>query len=439
MLSQDKLNRHGFDMTITSLSKLPDASCSAQIIADYLRVRHDSEAICQYLEIEDYGMQTFPDVSPPKWHLAHVSWFFETFILKPFVKNYREYHPQFAHLFNSYYETVGTFHPRPERGLLARPTVREVYQYRAWIDDAMQSLLGDEGHADYQEIVNRTILGLHHEQQHQELLYTDIKHIFAYSPLQPVYCAVDYPRIDAVAPYQWLSIAEGVTETGHTGVGFGYDNEFPRHKNWLQAGKLANRLVTNGEFIEFMNDGAYQQAALWLSDGWSTVRQQQWQAPLYWQQRDNEWWHSTLSGFKPVDPNAPVCHVSLYEAEAFARWSGKRLPTEFEWEQVASGQTINGNLRDAGLHHPVATDGTDQQFYGDVWEWTQSTYSPYPGYKTPAGAIGEYNGKFMSNQFVLRGGSCVTPAEHIRATYRNFFYPADRWQFSGIRLAEDQV
>lgn len=422
-------------MTITSLSKLPETSSSTQLIEDYLRVREGSGIICSYLEVEDYGLQTIPDVSPPKWHLAHVSWFFETFLLKPFLSQYREFNQQFAHLFNSYYETVGTFHPRPERGLLARPTVKEVYQYRAWVDEAMQTLLADESHPDYTEIMNRTILGLHHEQQHQELLFTDIKHIFAYSPLRPIYRACDYPTQHTVSEYQWLNIDEGIYQAGHSGDGFGYDNEFPRHKSYLNKARLANRLVSNGEFIEFINAGAYQQPSLWLSDGWKTVQQQQWQAPLYWENCDGEWWYTTLSGFKPVDLNAPVCHVSLYEADAFARWAGKRLPTEFEWESVASRQKIAGNLREQQFYQPVA--GKGDQFYGDAWEWTQSTYSPYPGYQTPPGAIGEYNGKFMSNQFVLRGGSCVTPTEHIRATYRNFFYPADRWQFSGFRLTED--
>ncbi|MDH5777282.1 MAG: ergothioneine biosynthesis protein EgtB [Gammaproteobacteria bacterium] len=425
-------------MTTTSLSKLPEVSTASQLVKDYLRVRSESESICAPLEIEDYGLQTIDDVSPPKWHLAHVSWFFETFILKPFSNNYKEFNPQFAHLFNSYYETVGTFHPRPERGLLARPTVAEVYQYRAHVDDAMQSLLADESHTQYKEITNRTILGLHHEQQHQELLFTDIKHIFAYSPLHPVYQNCDYPHVDNIAPIGWLDIDEGVCETGHAGEGFAYDNEFPRHKNYLNGSRVANRLVTNGEFIEFINAGAYQQPQWWLSEGWKTVQQQNWSAPLYWQKQGGVWWYTTLSGFKPVDHNAPVCHVSLYEADAYARWAGKRLPSEIEWEFLAAQREIKGNLRDQQYYQPIAGANNNEQFYGDVWEWTQTSYSPYPGYVTPPGAIGEYNGKFMSSQFVLRGGSCVTPQEHIRATYRNFFYPGDRWQFSGIRLAEDK-
>ncbi|MDH5444253.1 MAG: ergothioneine biosynthesis protein EgtB [Gammaproteobacteria bacterium] len=426
-------------MTATSLSKLPEYTSFSQLNADFLRVREDSESICRPLEIEDYGMQTIADVSPPKWHLAHTSWFFETFLLKPFVQNYREFHPQFAHLFNSYYETVGTFHPRPERGLLARPTVKEVYSYRAHVDEAMTRLIEMTDHEQYEEIINRTILGLHHEQQHQELLYTDIKHIFAYSPLRPVYREKDYPSTDKLKALDWLSVSPHVYETGHVGKVFAYDNEYPRHKSYLNGAKLASRLVTNGEFLEFIEEGAYQRAELWLSDGWKTVQQYHWQAPLYWEQIDGEWWYMTLSGFKPVDLNAPVVHVSLYEADAFARWAGKRLPTEAEWEVLASQAAIKGNLRDSDNLQPIALQGYHEQFYGDVWEWTQSPYAPYPGYKTPPGAIGEYNGKFMSNQFVLRGGSCVTPAEHIRATYRNFFYAGDRWQFSGIRLAEDLV
>ena len=426
-------------MTTTSLSKISLQNASSSLSEDYVRVRGDSVSICRPLEIEDYGLQTMVDTSPPKWHLAHTSWFFETFLLKPFIKNYKYFHPQFAHLFNSYYETVGTFHPRPERGLLARPTVKEVYQYRAVIDDAMQVLLSDESHPEYSEIVKRTILGLHHEQQHQELLYTDIKHIFAYSPLRPVYRDVTYPALEKKFTTGWLELPEAVHEIGHAGPGFAYDNEYPRHKTYINGARLASRLVTNGEFMSFIEAGGYQQATLWLSDGWKTVQQQDWQAPLYWQQEQDSWWHMTLSGYKPVDPDAPVCHVSLYEADAFARWSGKRLPTEAEWESIASQQALIGNLRETDFLQPVALQGDHHQWFGDVWEWTQSAYTAYPGYKTPAGAIGEYNGKFMSNQFVLRGGSCVTPAEHIRASYRNFFYAGDRWQFTGIRLAEDMT
>ena len=426
-------------MSLSTLSKISDAILFSQLVQDFLRVRKDSEIICQPLELEDYGIQTFPDVSPPKWHLAHTSWFFETFLLKPFLTNYQEYHEKFAHLFNSYYETVGTFHPRPERGLLARPTVKEVYAYRQAVNDAMQDLLSDENHAEYEEIINRTILGLHHEQQHQELLYTDIKHIFAYSPLRPVYREMEDPASQNPGSMEWLEIVSGVKEIGHTGKGFGYDNEYPQHKIYQHDAQIASRLVTNGEFIEFIKAGGYQQATLWLSEGWKVVQQQQWRCPLYWEKQGDTWWHMTLSGFKPVDQHAPVCHVSLYEAEAYARWCGKRLPTEAEWELSAASEKIGGNLRDMDNLSPVAQQGSNKQFYGDVWEWTQSPYAPYPGYKTPAGAIGEYNGKFMSSQYVLRGGSCVTPAEHIRASYRNFFYPADRWQFSGFRLAEDSV
>ena len=424
-------------MTIPIAAKIPDQNNLSKFAQDFLRIRRDSVAICEPLEIEDYGVQTFADVSPPKWHLAHTSWFFETFLLKPYLKGYQSYHELFAHLFNSYYETVGTFHPRPERGLLARPTVREVYKYRETVNAAMQELLSDENHTDYREIINRTVIGLHHEQQHQELLYTDIKNIFAYSPLQPIYLDMTYPDTIDPGPMRWLEIEAGIKEIGHPGLGFAYDNEYPRHKVYQANARIASRLVTNGEFMEFIKAGGYGQAERWLSDGWKAVRQQQWQSPLYWEKRDGSWWYMTLSGFKPVDEHAPVCHVSLYEADAYARWCGKRLPTEAEWEVIAAGEPIQGNLRDAGYFQPQPRQGGTRQFYGDVWEWTQSPYAPYPGYKTPPGAIGEYNGKFMSSQYVLRGGSCVTPAEHIRPSYRNFFYPADRWQFSGIRLAED--
>ncbi len=407
----------------------------------YARVRADSERLCQPLEIEDYGIQTMPDVSPPKWHLAHTSWFFETFLLKPYLPGYSEYHPLYAHLFNSYYETAGTYHPRPERGLLARPTVAEMYAYRAYIDEHMQTLLDRDNAGNVTAVVERTRLGLNHEQQHQELLLTDIKHIYAYNPLRPVY---KRPIADSAAgragpPMAFVEVEGGVQEIGFVGEGFCYDNETPRHRVYVEDFRLATRLVTNGEYRAFIDDGGYRQPQWWLSDAWKCIRTQQWQAPLYWELRDGEWWRMTLRGIRPVDEYEPVCHVSYYEADAFARWAGKRLPTEAEWETVAGRLPVAGNLRDTDALEPLPADDVKgwQQFYGDVWEWTQSPYTAYPGYRPPAGALGEYNGKFMSSQMVLRGGSCVTPAEHIRATYRNFFYPGDRWQYSGIRLAED--
>jgi ergothioneine biosynthesis protein EgtB len=407
----------------------------------YIRVRQESESICSALKVEDYGIQTMPDVSPPKWHLAHTAWFFETLLLKPYLPEYQCYHPKFAELFNSYYNSLGGQHPRPERGLLARPTVSEIYQYREYVDDAMAALLAHPKHPQWQDIESRTILGLNHEQQHQELLLTDIKHIFAYNPLQPVFRDIKLPRTMSSIRRElpWLEFPAAVYDVGWQGDSFAYDNESPCHKQYLQGFRLAPRLVTNGQYIEFMESGAYQNALLWLSDAWIEVSKQAWQAPLYWQKIENDWWHMTLSGLQQVDLHAPVCHVSYFEADAYARWKGKRLATEAEWELAARKYDIAGNFRDSGFLQPVTAgvENGQHQFYGDVWEWTMSPYSPYPGYDQQRGPLGEYNGKFMSNQMVLRGGSCVTPLGHIRASYRNFFYPADRWQFSGIRLAED--
>ncbi|MGD8782934.1 MAG: ergothioneine biosynthesis protein EgtB [Thioalkalispiraceae bacterium] len=403
----------------------------------FTSVRTDSEAICQPLEKEDYGIQTMPDVSPPKWHLAHTSWFFETFILKPYLKNYRSYDPLFAHLFNSYYEQAGTFHPRPERGLLSRPTVDEIIAYRQHINGYMQELLTDSQHPEYKEIQRRTEIGIHHEQQHQELLLTDIKHIFAYNPLKPVYKDLAKPATAEPAELSWHEQPAGIYAIGNKGDGFAYDNEFPRHKVYLEPFRIARRLVTNREYLQFIMQGGYDNPALWLSDGWKTIQENNWRTPLYWENIDDRWFEMTLAGIRPLDLTAPLSHVSFYEANAYANWKGLRLPTEMEWEVVASDLDIDGNLRDQGYLQPISSSESGlTQFYGDVWEWTQSSYTPYPGYRAAEGALGEYNGKFMSSQMVLRGGSCVTPKNHIRASYRNFFYPGDRWQFTGIRLAE---
>jgi len=416
-------------------------SDSRTLAAAFERVRADSERICAPLEIEDYGIQTMADVSPPKWHLAHTSWFFETFLLKPYLGGYREFHPLYAHLFNSYYETAGTYHPRPERGLLARPTVEQVYAYRAHIDEHMLRLLTQSEAGDAQAVAYRATLGMHHEQQHQELLLTDIKHIFAYNPLRPAYMPEALPvSVDASdPPLHFIGVEGGVKQIGSEGAGFAYDNETPCHRVYVDDFRLGSRLITNGEYRAFIEDGGYSQPQWWLSDAWKTVQVQQWQAPLYWEPRDGEWWQMTLRGMSRVDDDAPVCHVSYYEADAFARWAGKRLPTEAEWEIVAAQLPVTGNLRERGALAPQRAQNEQrwQQIYGDVWEWTQSPYAAYPGYRPLEGTLGEYNGKFMSSQMVLRGGSCVTPPDHIRATYRNFFYPGDRWQFSGIRLAED--
>lgn len=411
-----------------------------QAIRQYQNVRQLSEQLCEPLEIEDYVLQTTAEASPTKWHLAHVSWFFETFILSEFKPHYQAFHARYRYLFNSYYEQVsGGIYPRPQRGLLSRPTVAEVFRYRAWVDEHMQALLNMASEAHWAEIVRRLLIGINHEQQHQELLLTDIKYNLGFNPLRPAY-RDDLPTsaLSSPVPLQWLEFAGGLQDIGFAGEGFAYDNESPRHQQFLYPYRLASRLVSNAEYLEFMQDGGYQNPALWLADGWKIVRDNGWQAPLYWEQQDNEWWLYTLGGLRPFNPAEPVCHISYYEADAFATWAGKRLPTEAEWEMAASQPVICGNLREQGRLHPApAQDAAGlQQMYGDLWEWTQSAYQPYPGYRAVAGALGEYNGKFMCNQQVMRGGSCVTPADHLRVTYRNFFYAHERWQFKGLRLAE---
>jgi ergothioneine biosynthesis protein EgtB len=409
------------------------------LVTHYRAVRGISENLCSPLLAEDGCMQTMPDVSPPKWHLAHVSWFFETFVLKPFSPDYAEYDPHFAVLFNSYYEGAGAMHPRAQRGFLSRPPLEQVYRYRRHVDDHMTALIDGAADEQWCDIAFRVTLGLHHEQQHQELLLTDIKHIFASQPLRPVYRnAVHEVSAKPAAP-EWHEIAGGLLEIGCVGGRFCYDNETPRHRVYLEDFRLASRPVTNGDYLEFMAAGAYRRPEYWLSEGWRAVRERNWQAPLYWERDTGSWRCMTLSGMREVDEYEPVCHVSYYEADAYARWSGKRLPTEAEWEVAARNVPIAGNLQDTGRFHPAAAQGSGMvQVYGDVWEWTQSPYAAYPGFRPLAGTLGEYNGKFMCNQIVLRGGSCATPADHIRASYRNFFYPADRWQFSGIRLADDR-
>ncbi len=427
-----------------SLKTTPSSSDNKNlfVLAAYGRVRDESETICKPLEIEDYGIQTMPDVSPPKWHLAHTSWFFETFILKPFVKDYVVFQASYEYLFNSYYEQVGKFHPRPERGLLSRPTVAEIYEYRQYVNDQITSLMLNLDQKisdlkDRDEILRRIEIGLHHEQQHQELMLTDIKHIFANNPLKPVYRDLKLTPQSKSGSLNWIKHPAGIYEIGHKGKTYAFDNESPNHKVYLEPFQIASRLTTNEEFLKFIDAGGYENPAYWLSDGWKTVQTQQWQQPFYWFKENNEWYEMTLAGKRPLDLSAPVSHVSFYEANAYANWLAKRLPTEQEWEVAARQFEVAGNFREQGYLQPVATNQDENnQFYGDAWEWTQSSYSPYPGYKAASGALGEYNGKFMSSQFVLRGGSCVTPQNHIRTSYRNFFYPGDRWQYSGIRLAE---
>jgi ergothioneine biosynthesis protein EgtB len=376
-----------------------------------------------------------PDASPVKWHLAHVSWFFENFVLAPYVRGFEPFHPQFGYLFNSYYETVGTFFPRPGRGVLSRPTVDEVYRYRAHVDRAIGDGIDAVGDKSWADVARRIELGLHHEQQHQELLLTDVKHLYALNPLRPAYRPPLEPRDAPGRPLGWLEFPAGIREIGWAGREFAFDNEMPRHRVFLEPFRLADRLVTNGEYLAFMGGGGYTRADLWLSEGWRAVRERGWEAPLYWERIDGEWWQMTLAGPRRVDDREPVCHVSYYEADAYARWAGKRLPTEAEWEVASARSAIAGNFRESGRLHPAPADGGTQLF-GDVWEWTSSSYSPYPGFRPLEGSLGEYNGKFMANQLVLRGGSCATPAAHMRGSYRNFFYGPDRWQFMGIRLAE---
>jgi ergothioneine biosynthesis protein EgtB len=409
---------------------------NSPLAAAYAEVRQVTERLCEPLATEDYVVQSMPDVSPTKWHLAHTSWFFETFVLSDALPDYTPFHPRYAYLFNSYYNAVGDRHPRPQRGLLTRPTVGEIFRYRRHVDDAMAHLLTA---APAEAVAAVTTLGLHHEQQHQELLLTDIKHVLASNPLHPAYRECP-PRPPAAAPpFDWVPHPEGVCSIGHDGDGFAFDNETPRHRVLIRPFALASRLVTNDEYLAFMADGGYGRHDLWLSDGWDTVHANGWEAPLYWERHSDGWMVLTLGGLQPVNGAGPVCHVSYYEADAFARWAGARLPSEAEWEVAAAPVSIEGNFADDGLLHPAPAPRRTglTQMFGDVWEWTASPYGAYPGYRAPAGALGEYNGKFMCNQMVLRGGSCVTPRSHIRATYRNFFPPPARWQFTGIRLARD--
>ncbi len=437
------------------------------LTAEFARVREQSETLCEPLAVEDFGVQPMNDASPPKWHLAHTSWFFETFLLKPFQSDYEVFHPRFEYLYNSYYNGVGDPFPRQRRGLLSRPTVREIYAYRRYVDDAMMSLLSSTD----AQVTGRIELGLNHEQQHQELLLTDVKYNLGHNPLYPAY-RDDLTVSGAVAEttnltFSSFSAAKAKVWIGARG-GFCFDNELPRHEALVPPFALADRVVTNAEYLEFIEDAGYQRPELWLSDGWnwllqrrSVVQHDLLCTPLYWVKPDEKWLEYRLGGLAKLEMAAPVTHVCYYEADAYARWAGYRLATEQEWETAAQEvrgvqksplspeRTVDidhdvpeyGNFVESHTLHPVpsrpASKKTCTQLFGDVWEWTASPYTAYPGYRPQAGTRGEYNGKFMSNQLVLRGGSCVTPRNHIRASYRNFFYPQDRWQFSGIRLAHD--
>ena len=405
---------------------------------EYRRVRAATVALCATLAPEDTVAQSMPDASPAKWHLAHTTWFFEQFLLAHFEPGYQRFRDGWDFLFNSYYQAVGPMHARPQRGLLTRPTLGEIKAYRAHVDTAMDKLLRERG-AD-PEVAARVTLGLNHEQQHQELLLTDILHLFSLNPLQPVFRDVPAAAESAPVALRFIAGRDGIVEIGRAGEGFAYDNESPRHRELLHPHVLANRCVSNAEFRQFIDDGGYRQPALWLAEGWDTVRREGWAHPLYWDDALETTF--TPGGRRAIDPAAPVCHVSFFEADAFARWAGARLPTEAEWETLAQGLPVAGNFVDDGVLCPLparASGGGDHalQMFGDVWEWTASPYIGYPGYRPAAGALGEYNGKFMNGQWVLRGGSCATPAGHVRASYRNFFFPAARWQFSGLRLARD--
>jgi ergothioneine biosynthesis protein EgtB len=411
------------------------------LAARYAALRQATEALAAPLSAEDQTLQSMPDCSPTKWHRAHTSWFFETFLLSPFDPDYRVFDAAYGYLFNSYYETVGPRHPRPQRGLLSRPGVAEIARYRAHVDAAMARLIAGLGAASWHEVAPLVELGLQHEQQHQELILMDIKHALSLNPLQPAYHAPAASPRSAAPALAWRAVAGGLRQIGHGGAGFAFDNETPRHKVWLEPFRLASRLVTCGDYLDFIAAEGYRRPEFWLSDGWAAVAQQGWTAPLYWTREDRGWSIFTLAGRRALDPAEPVVHVSFYEADAFARWAGRRLPTEAEWEVAAveAGVALDGNLADHGRYHPAPAAGAAglQQMIGDAWEWTASPYVAYPGFRPAAGAVGEYNGKFMSNQMVLRGGAAVTPAGHVRASYRNFFPPASRWAFAGIRLAED--
>lgn len=417
---------------------MPVSTANAQLLVDYQRVRAHSHRLCEPLQPEDYVVQSMPDASPTKWHLAHTSWFFEQFLLTTAVPGYLSPFPQYGFLFNSYYNALGPRTSRPRRGMLSRPTVAEVYDYRRYVDEQMQRWL--ESDPDLKRWGDILVLGLHHEQQHQELIVTDLNHMLSENPLDPVYQAVEMEATADPGPLERVEFEGGLVKIGWDGQGFAFDNEGPRHQRFLQPFALGQRLVTNQEYLQFIESGGYQQAEWWLSAGWALVCEQGWQAPCYWRKREDGWAQRGLAGTHPIRPHQPVAHVSYYEADAYARWAGARLPCEAEWEVAAAQLPIEGNFAEGGLFQPKPAPLQKglRQMFGDLWEWTRSSYEPYPGFRPAEGALGEYNGKFMCNQYVLRGGSCATPESHIRATYRNFF-PADaRWQFSGIRLAYDR-
>lgn len=403
-----------------------------EAIAFFTDTRAQTEALVAPLVPEDLMLQSMEDASPAKWHLAHTTWFFEEFVLRQYFPDYRAIDDRFAFLFNSYYVQAGPRHARDKRGMISRPDNAAVMAYRAHVDEALGVLLASD-RDDGDEIAELVELGCHHEMQHQELLVTDLLHGLSHNPLLPAYRAPEPMPVTGEVPLEFTRHEGGLVEIGHDGNGFAYDCEGPRHKTWLEPFAIAQRPVTNRDWIRFMEDGGYENQALWLSDGWACCQREGWDTPLYWWQQDDAWWNYTLRGPQPINPDAPVCHVSYYEADAFARWAGARLPTEAEWEVAFRDRPITGNFLEKSQFRPLPGNGP----WGDVWEWTQSPFTPYPGFRPPEGAIGEYNGKFMVNQLVLRGGSCATPAAQMRPTYRTFFYPHQRWQMMGLRLARD--
>jgi ergothioneine biosynthesis protein EgtB len=413
------------------------------LLADYERVRRWSCTLVEPLSAEDQMVQSMPDASPTKWHLAHTTWFFETFLLSEYLPSYKPFNPEFRTVFNSYYKQVGKHPARDSRGTFSRPSLEKVWDFRRAVDEGVRELLESDLRPEAAQLVE---LGLNHEQQHQELIVTDIKHAFWSQPLKPIYRSKKKERATSAengrrgaAARTWHEFPGGIVEIGHSGDGFAFDNESPRHELLLQPFKIASRLITNSEYLDFMNDGGYRRPELWLSDGWDTVCRLGWEAPLYWEREGDEWQVFTSSGTDTVVPDDPVCHVSYYEADAFARWAGARLPLEAEWELVAERVPVEGHFAESLDFEPqmTASESGVSDLFGSVWEWTASPYTAYPRFRPAAGAVGEYNGKFMCNQFVLRGGSCATPQSHIRASYRNFFPPHARWQFMGIRLVAD--
>jgi ergothioneine biosynthesis protein EgtB len=407
------------------------------LVVRFGATRRLTEQLAMVLSAEDQTVQSMPDISPTKWHRAHTSWFFETFLLVPYLAGYEVFHPDFGYLFNSYYVGVGDRYPRSDRGLVSRPGIIEIANYRRHVDVQMGMLLAAGLEPEAAFLVE---LGIEHEQQHQELLLMDIKHVLSCNPMLPAYLPLTLPGPEPAAPATWTTHPGGTFEIGHTGDGFGFDNEFPRHQAHFEPFALTDRPVTCGEWLAFIDDDGYGRPELWLSDGWATVEVEGWKAPLYWTHRNEGWQEFTLAGEVPVEPSRPVCHISYFEADAYARWAGFRLPTEAEWEVVSTVRATDvpdGHLLDTLVLHPSPAPGGSAPPLGDVWQWTSSAYGPYPGFAPESGAVGEYNGKFMVNQYVLRGGSCITPIDHIRPTYRNFFPPSARWAFSGLRLARN--